>query len=209
MDNVQSPIATPHTPSHNRTRSVSLKKYLPYLIGLLVVLALIFFAVKTVGKSTFTTATSDTTDTNQVALEKPVATQSINKTYSFSLRDDKGKEVSKIKYTIQNAELRNDIVVKGQRATAVAGRTFLILNLKIRNDYDKRIQINSRDYVRLSVNNSDDRLAADIHNDPVDVEPASTKITRLGFPINTSDKNLTLYVGELDGKKDTIHLTLQ
>lgn len=205
MDNIQQPITHPHASSQASSRA-SRKRYLPYIIGLIVILALIFFAVRTVGQSN---PTPTSTSSNQVVLEKPLATETINKTYSFSLRDDKGKEVSKVKYTIQDAELRNDIVVKGQRATAVAGRTFLIINIKIRNDYDKRIQINARDYVRLSVNNTDDRLAADIHSDPVDVEPASTKITRIGFPINTTDKNLTLYVGELDGKKDTIHLKLQ
>ena len=88
----------------------------------------------------------------------------------------------------------------------------LILNVKLVNTYTKPVQINARDYVRLSVNNAgSEQLAPDIHNDPVDSQASSTKPTRVGFFINESDKNLTLsvgqYVGDDSGKKDTIKLT--
>lgn len=145
----------------------------------------------------------------RVDVEKPKATQPINRDFTFPLKDESGKDIGKITYTIQNAELRDEIVVKGQKATAVKGRTFLILNLKITNGFNQTIQINSRDYVRLIVDNSPERLAPDIHNDPVEVQAISTKFTRLGFPINDSDKNLVLQVGEIDGDKSDIKLNLQ
>lgn len=137
------------------------------------------------------------------------ARQVLNKELEFSLRDNKGNEISKIKYKIETAELQDSIIVKGQRARAVKGRTFLILNLKISNNFTQGIEINSRDYVRLSVNSSKELIAADIHNDPVAVQAIATKFTRLGFPINDSDKNLMLLIGEIKGKKETIKLNFQ
>lgn len=110
---------------------------------------------------------------------------------------------------LTSAELQDEIVIKGQKANAVKGKEFLIINLKLTNNYSKTIQINTRDYIRLSVNKSDEKLAADIHNDPVEVQAISTKYTRLGFPIDETDKNLTLYVGEINGKKESITLNLK
>lgn len=131
----------------------------------------------------------------------------LNREFKFPLRDNTGEEVSNIKYIINSAELRDEIIVKGSRATAVKGRTFLILNLKIANEFDQTIEIDTRGYVRLTVNdNEDEKLAPDIHNDPVEVQAISTKLTRVGFPINDTDENLKLHVGEISGNKETIEL---
>jgi len=103
----------------------------------------------------------------------------------------------------------DEIVVKGQRATAIRGRTFLILTLKITNGYTRPIEIDTKDYVRLSVNgNRDEWLAPDIHNDPVLVQATSTKFTRVGFPVYDSDSDLLLRVGEIEGKKEFIELSI-
>lgn len=147
---------------------------------------------------------------SRIQVQNAKATQAINKEFSFPLKDDKGKVVTTIKYTVEAAEIRDEIIVKGQRATAVKGRTFLIIPLKITNDYSQGIEIQAKDYIRLVVNDREtEQLAADIHNDPVTVQALSTKLTRLGFPINDTDKNLSLRVGELNGQKETIALTLK
>jgi hypothetical protein len=131
----------------------------------------------------------------------------LNKEFAFPLTDEKGNKVSDVKYYVNSAELRDEIVVQGKKASSVKGRTFLILNMKIVNDYDKPIQMNTRDYVRLSINgNENEKLAPDIHNDPVEVQAISTKYTRLGFPINDNDVNLFLFVGELTKDKEKIEL---
>ena len=133
-------------------------------------------------------------------------TKVINKEIEFPIRDNKGKEVSKLKYRIESAQLYDSIIVKGQRARTVQGRTFLILNLKLMNQYTQSIEIKTSDYVRLSVNNKNELLAPDIHNDPVAVQPISTKYTRIGFAINEADKNLTLRIGEITCEKQDINV---
>jgi hypothetical protein len=138
-----------------------------------------------------------------------IATNELNKEFSFPLKNAKGDEIGALKYLIEKVELRDEIIVKGQRATAVEGRQFVILTIKISNEFKQSIQINTRDYVRLAVNgNEQELLAPDIHNDPVEVQAISTKYTRLGFPINTTDKNITLFVGEINNdQKERIELT--
>ncbi|HVZ59128.1 MAG TPA: hypothetical protein VG935_05235 [Patescibacteria group bacterium] len=174
-----------------------------------VIIILILLAVFSLRKSHQTTTSATASNSlEKVSLPGPKASETVNKNYDFSLRDANGKQVSTFKYIIDSVEKRDEIIVQGKRDVAISGKTFLIVNLRIVNSYNKTIQINSRDYIRLSMNNTSDKIAADIHNDPVEVQPQSTKVTRLGFPISDSDKNLTLYVGELNGKKDTIKLNL-
>ncbi len=132
----------------------------------------------------------------------------INKTFTFPLTDTEGKKIGEFTYEVQKAELRNEIFIKGQRATSLPNREFLVVDLKLKNNLDSGLEINSRDYIRLSVNNSkQELLAPEIHNDPVEVQAVSTKFTRLGFTTNTSDKNLLLIIGEIGGKKQEIPLT--
>lgn len=137
------------------------------------------------------------------------AKQLINKEFLLPIKDDKNKEIEKIKYFIESAELQNEILVKGQRATAVKGRTFLILNIKITNKYTKTVALSSKDYVRLIIDDKKELIAPDIHNDPVQIQAIATKYTRLGFPINENYKSLKLQIGEVEGKKETINLNFK
>lgn len=144
----------------------------------------------------------------KVAEAKAIAL--INKPYTFGIRDQKGKEVASFTYTLDTAELRNEIVVKGKKASAVSGKTFFIVNLKLTNSTEKTITIDTRTYVRLSVNGNDKELMApEIYNDPVQIQPISTKVTRVGFPLNDTDKNLKLHVGEVAKEKETIEIKFQ
>lgn len=184
--------------------------YLPFVVVFIVVIVIAVLVFKGISKTVPANSVLNANSSNQKAEIDPAkATQTLNREFAFPLRDESGKEVSKLKYEIQTVELRDQIIIKGEKATAVAGRTFLILNLKITNNYPKSIQLNVRDYVRLSVNGSDEKLAPDIHNDPVEVQAISTKYTRLGFPINDTDKNLVLQVGEVSGTKQMIRLELR
>ncbi len=143
---------------------------------------------------------------NRVQISGPLETRTLNKELEIPIKDNSGKVVTSIKYDLQSAELRNEIIVQGQKMVAVKGRTFLIFNIKLTNDYDKQIDVNARDNIRLVFPGSDEKIAADIHNDPVSVQPTSTKLTRLGFPINDTSKSLTIFLGLVDGPKQSISL---
>lgn len=198
---------------HMAKEFVLLKKRLVIITFALLVLVFIVIALLSFSssslftKSNFLTVQNIKDQDTRIKLQPIIAQTNINRGFPFPILDNNGKEVSKIIYTIENAELRNEIIVKGQKATAISGRTFFILNLKIKNESDKRIQVNTRDYIRLSINNNDQELlAADIYNDPVEIQPTSIKKTRIGFPINDTDKNLKLYVGEIKGEKKPIDI---
>ena len=146
---------------------------------------------------------------DKTSLKPPVATETINKSFSFPIIDQSGDKVGAVKYELQNAELREEIVIRGQKATVVNGKKFLVFNLKLTNTYNKAIQINARDFIRLSVNKSNEKLAPDIHNDPVEVQALSTKYTRVGFPVENTAKDLVINIGEINGKKQLIKLNIQ
>lgn len=168
----------------------------------------IAFALLLGGYRLYQAFKTSSSDSGKVSVKGASASQEINREFTFPLRDSSGEEVSQLKYMIEKAELRDEIIVKGQRANSVRGRTFLIVNLKISNEFNKPININTRDYIRLSVNGDEaEWLAPDVHNDPVEVQAISTKYTRVGFPINTVDTKLILRVGEIDGEKQLIELS--
>lgn len=147
-------------------------------------------------------ATDDTTHAPVILKEVTV-----NKSFSFPVVDTNGQKVTDITYSISSVDKQNEIIVKGERAKTVQGRTFFIVNLKLLNTSDKTIQLNTRDYIRISVGNAKDLLAADIHNDPVVIQPIATVYTRLGFPIDANETHVTLHVGQLTGSKTDIPVT--
>lgn len=189
----------------SKFRNYKHKRLVP--VALLVIIAAII-AIR-LATATSTTAAPAASGDSRYEVRGPVSTKELNREFLYPIKNSKGKEVTKLKYLLETAELRDEIIVKGQRAVAVKGRLFLILTVKITNEYDKGIDINARDYVRISTtDNPEEKLAADVHNDPVTVQAISTKYTRLGFPINDTDRKLTLYVGELNGDKEAIEIEL-
>jgi len=172
------------------------------LIGIVIAILLLIAGAKITSKPV-----SQVKD-QRIVVTGAKAQKNINKEFSFPIKDNKGKTITTLKITLEKAELRDEIIVKGQKAYPVQGKTFLILDMRIKNDLDKAIELKARDYFRLVINNKEeDKLAADIHNDPVSIQPLSTKQTRIGFFISDTDKNLSLYVGELTGKKTKVPIS--
>lgn len=113
----------------------------------------------------------------------------INKEFFIPITDSENEQVGEIKYQLKNYERTDSITVQGKTANAVEGREFLIVSLELTNFYDKKIDIDSKDYVELSVNDADTWVKPDIHNDPTSLEPLGGRVTFVGFPINTEDVN--------------------
>lgn len=183
-------------PKFNFNKKTGLQLAIPLV--LILVLGIVVFSV--VKKSSGNVAGVSTSSSE-------VKTLKLNREFKFPLKDDKGKKAGEFTYVIESAELRKKIIVKGQTATAVEGRIFLVVNIKIINELKQGLSINSRDYIRFETNNNTKELfAADIHNDPVEAQAISTKNTRVGLAINEQDQELKLQVGEIDGTKTTIPL---
>ncbi len=196
----------PKSPTFNSINPQKLKskKTLLLIVITLIAASFIFYKLNTSSKS------NPIADNTKVSIQPAKSNVSLDKEFNFPLKDDKGQDAGSIKFTIQNAELQDEIIIKGKKASAVKGKTFLIINLKVTNDGSKNIAIETRDYVRLSINgNEKELLAPDIHNDPVVVQAISTKYTRVGFPISESDKDLKLKIGEIKGNKQSIDLNFK
>lgn len=172
-----------------------------FILGALCIMIISFF----IGRVSSTPL--PTANAIQQSSENPRETQAINKSFSFPVRDGSNKVITNFSYVIQSANIVDQIVVKGQIATAVKGKTFLVITLRLDNPSNQSIEANTRDYIRLTANNNNEALAPEVYNDPVEVQAISTKLTRLGFPINTTDKKLVLHVGEINGEKTNIPLS--
>jgi hypothetical protein len=192
--------------NRNMFQSSSVSKRSVGRIALVVGALAIVVLVGKMLTNTRANSSANVTSGEKVALTKPLATASVNQTFEFPLLDQDGNEVSRIKYALDKAELRDEVIVKGQRARAVNGKAFLTITLKITNSYEQGIDINSRDYVRLSVVGSPELKAPSIHNDPVEVQAISTKESRVGFTVEEGQKQFTVYIGEIKGEKQIVEL---
>lgn len=174
------------------------------LLWIIVIFVAGFFLLLLIRKP----ASSTPSDTSQTELKAALAHVDLNKEFTFPLKDKNGKEVSKIKLFIQNAELRDEIIYRGQKATAAPGKHFLILDLKITNEYDQTIELDTRNYLRFAVAGVEgELLAPEIHNDPVEVQAISTKYTRVGLPVDEANKQFILNVGEIKGDKQKVDIS--
>jgi hypothetical protein len=115
-----------------------------------------------------------------------------------------GKYFKKLNYEIESADVVNEIIVNGQRIQSVGGKSFLVLNIKITNDNNQGIQINSRDYVRLAGSNTNEWYAPEIYNDPLEVQAISTKTGRIGFTVDNAQREFNLRIGEINGDKKIV-----
>jgi hypothetical protein len=131
----------------------------------------------------------------------------INKKFTFSGIDDTGKKKNQLEMTITDVEKTDQVIVQEKTYTSKNEKTFLIVNLELKNDTSGRLNIFPGDLIRLVVNDNNQKLfAPDLHNNYVLVAPISTKIDRVGFVIDKSAQDLKLQVGEVEGEKEVISL---
>lgn len=132
--------------------------------------------------------------------------QALNKEYLFPLKDFEGKEITQIKYLLKQYEFTKEVFVNYQKALITNEKIVLAFDIDITNDSSTAFEIITRDYLRLSINNEDKWIAPEIHDDPVEVRPHSTKTTKVGFTINETDTDIKLQVGEPDNPQETIKI---
>ena len=197
----QSDSAIPMPAAGGVPISIKKKRHTP--IGFIVA---VFLIVGTVMVGQYVVSQKKSNNSSSVkGVTSPMGRQlfEINKSFQFpAYTADRKLASKKVDFTVTTVEKTNEIIIKGKRATAVAGRAFLIVNLKISSDASDSLFLNSRNFIRIKSKDSDDMLAPDIHNDTVEVQPQSTKITRVGVPIDAGTNEFTVYIGELDKVKD-------
>ncbi len=133
----------------------------------------------------------------------------IGKSFDFAALNNSGKPAgSKIKFTISSAEKTNQVLVNDKVFTAKNNKMFLILNLELKNDATTLLNILPGDLIRLYINGDEEnKFAPDLHNNLVPVSAISTKLDRVGFVIPDSAKSFKIFVGELEGKKESIDMS--
>ena len=184
--------------SHSKFKSFFTKKKIGTYAFILIILIIV------VGGLRIALRQGSVNGASTSAQSDDTKTTSINRDFSIIGYDEEKKKSDNVKYTLTDAQLTREIIIKGQKAKAVAGRAFLIINLKLVNDFNHSLFLNTRNYVRVQPKGGSDKLAPEIHNDTVEVQPLSTKLTRIGLPVNDTDHEFSLFIGELDGEKQEI-----
>lgn len=180
------------------THALSRKKV---RLGLLLIVGLFVFVGLGNRLVTGTSSQSNGSSGNGILGDKQNIEVEVDQSIEIPIGED-----NVITYTITTAELQDSIVIRGQQAYPVDGKQFLVLNLKLSNTETQRVRLDTRDFIRLSVNDSPDRLAPAIHNDPVELQPISDQYTRLGFSVFLDDADYKLFLGEITEEKIEIPL---
>jgi hypothetical protein len=141
-----------------------------------------------------------------------VITTQVGRSFEFTALNPKGEKADadgneyKVVMGIPTAEKTDQVLIKGQPASAKGEKTFLVLNLEIDNASTEKRYIAPVNLIRL-VNDQGRMFAPDVHSDMVEIQPISTKISRVGFVVLKSQKKFLIKVGELDGEKQDLEIT--
>lgn len=180
------------------------KKYL-YIFAGLVILGVLGFKVLTYKKP----VTPKKTDPKTVvsASEQKVI---LNRDFEFKIPmiNDQGQLLSKqgkVKFVLTDAELQNEIKLKGETKKTNNNQKYLLLRIELQNDTSDRLAIISNKYVRL-IGNDGKKYSPDFHNAMVAVDPLSVRRDLVAYIVNNDAKNFTFQVGELDGQKQPIEI---
>lgn len=140
----------------------------------------------------------------------PVVAKSINvtvdKAFDMIALTNQGKPAGgKVRLKVATAQKTDQVMVKEQVFTAKNHKLFLIVNLELKNDATNAVNVIPGDLVRLTVSGDEEnKFAPDLHNNLVLISAISTKNDRIGFVIPDDVKIFKLYIGELEGKKETV-----
>ena len=168
------------------------------------ILVIVSFGIKIIRQRNFSNPQQEQTSQ---AEEIKLGEVNLDKNFTFTATDSKGKESSEVDFRITKAEKTKEVLIQGRPANAKGDKAFLVLHIEIDNSETQPLYIAPVDMLRL-IGEGDKKFAPDIHSKTVEIQPISTKITRVGFVIPQTQNEFKLLVGELEGDKSELEIKL-
>lgn len=166
---------------------------------LVVVIATVAIILRSPGKVP-TALTSKTNFSPQVSVD-------VNRKFGVPIRNANGEPTgNNLAITVSTVDRTKRILIQGKPATARDTKAFLILNLEIENSTTNQLNVKPVDFIRLQ--DAGQSFAPDVHNDIVKAEPVSIKKTRVGFVVDEDKTSFEFLIGELDGNREKVEVTL-
>ena len=176
------------------------------IIGILVLIVIGGIILKSKlnpsNKNVLSSVASSATNNNNSAENKSLAEVDLNVSYAFIAKDSQGNPAKNVNFVITKAEKTKEVLVQGKPANAKA---FLVLHIEIDNPETNKLYLIPVDLLRL-IGSGDKKFAPDIHSEVVEIQPISTKITRVGFVVLAGQKNFLLQIGELNSDKQNLEI---
>ena len=150
---------------------------------------------------------NNSADSNTVSLS-PQSTGRLDKKLSFPIRNKDGKETgNSLTVTFTSLERTDKLLYGGKPLTAKQGKDFVVNNIEIENTTKDRLSVRPVDFIRL-VDENGKNYAPDIQINALKVEALSTKKTRTIFIVSENSKTLKFLIGEINGNRETVEVTL-
>lgn len=136
---------------------------------------------------------------------KSKATAKIDRSFEFDALNAKNNKKT-IKFLLVNAEIKDEIQVKGKSRKSAVNKDYLLIRIELDNSSTEKLAFISSDFLRLEKNGK--LYAPDFHNGRVISEPLSVKNDVVAFVVDAGTKKVSFLVGDLSGEKEKIEINL-
>ncbi len=188
--------------SPKKTKRFPAKKI---VIGLIIATVLLLIGITAKARLNQVTNVSSPQVNTQSVDEAPLATTDLNAHYNFVATDASGNPADQVGFLITKAEKTKQVLIQGRPANAKGDKAFLVLHIEIENASTNKLYLAPVNLLRL-VDDQGKKFAPDIHSDTVEIQPISTKITRVGFVVLADQPHFLIQVGELEGDKQDLEI---
>lgn len=137
-----------------------------------------------------------------------VKTQKIILNQLFDLPVSKDNSLQPLKVTFTTAQLTTRITVSSKTKTAPKGTRFLMVNLLFENANIKRVNLKTRDILRL-IDTNNKKFAPRYYNKSVAIEADAVKKDTLGFLVPDNIKTFKIQYGLPTGEKKILELKFE
>lgn len=164
------------------------KRYLRPLILIIIVIGILgglyFASHNKVVKSGVVTTSKGEVKSQKITL---------NQTFDLII-SSKQNDLQPLKITFGTAQLTNKITISKKSKFSAKGTKFLMINLLIENGNTKRINLKTRDIIRL-IDNNNKKFAPRYYNKEVAIEADSVKKDTIGFLVPEDIKEFKIQYG--------------